>query len=157
MAIKRGFFLAFVALALTVGTAFASHTAIGLTSTLLGRGTMDRADLSGLVRELGAMRKMARSDVAVVRASIAPGGTTDWHGHPGPSIVVVTVGTVRLLEPTANGDCQVEDYVAGEAFFHQEGAHNFVNPSGTVTAEFLVTYFAPAGPLLIHATDPGTC
>jgi hypothetical protein len=156
MKIKRGFALAFVALALAVSSASATHTSIGLSSSLLGRGTMDRADLSALVRELGAMRALSRSDVAVVSASLQPGGTTDWHGHPGPSIVVVTAGTIRLLEPTANG-CRVSDYSAGEAFFHREGNHNFVNPSGTVTAQFLVTYFAPAGPLLLHTSDPSTC
>jgi hypothetical protein len=157
MKVKRGIALAFVALAFTVGSATATHTSVGLSSTLLGRGTMDRSALSGLVRELGAMRSMAQSDVAVVQASLLPNGTTDWHGHPGPSVVVVTAGTIRLIEPAPAGGCSVTDYSAGQAFFHQEGAHNFVNPSGTVTAQFLVTYFAPPGPLLVHTPDPGTC
>jgi hypothetical protein len=103
------------------------------------------------------MHRMARADVAVVRATLAAGGTTDWHGHPGPSMVVITAGTIRVIEPGPGGTCVTNDYGVGEAFFHGQGAHNFVNPSAAVAAEFLVTYFAPAGPLLVHEADPGTC
>lgn len=157
MAFKRALVLAVLMLVTTVGAALATHTSIGLSSTLLGRGTWDRADLSALAHELGDMHRMSRSDVAVVRATLAAGGSTDWHGHPGPSVVVVTAGTISLLEPTATGGCTVTDYTQGQAFFHAQGAHNFVNPSNVTQAEFLVTYFSPAGPLLVHEADPGTC
>ena len=154
MPIKRAFVLALLAIATTVGAALATHTSAGLTSQLLGRGSWDRPMLSEFVNELGDVHRYGESTVAVVRATLAPDGTTDWHGHPGPSVVVVTAGTIRVIEPAAGGGCRQADYEAGEAFFHGEGAHTFVNPSATTAAEFLVTYFAPSGPLLTHT---GTC
>ena len=155
MAIKRAAILGTLLAVTTVSAVLASHTAVGLSSTLLGRGTWDRADLSELVNELAPMHRATSSDVAVVRATLAGGGTTDWHGHPGPSVVVVTAGELDVTEPAPGGGCATTRYRAGQAFFHTEGAHNFVNPSGTVQAEFLVTYFAPAGPLLVH--EPPAC
>lgn len=157
MAMKRSLVLAMVVLVVTAGAALATHTSVGLSSTLLGRATWDRADLSALANELGELHRMNGSDVAVVRATLAAGGTTDWHGHPGPSVVVVTTGALRVLERSPSGGCAVTDYNAPRAFFHAEGAHNFVNPSNSTPAEFIVTYFAPAGPLLVHEADPGTC
>lgn len=157
MAIRRSLALAILGLATTAGVVLATHTSAGLSSTLLGRASWDRADLSALAHELGTLQRLDGSDVAVVRATLGPGGTTDWHGHPGPSVVVVTSGTIRVLEPAPGKGCTVTDYAAPRAFFHAEGAHNFVNPSATATAEFLVTYFAPAGPLLSHEPNPGTC
>jgi hypothetical protein len=157
MAIRRSLALAIVVLATTAGAVFATHTSAGLSSTLLARATWDRADLSALAHELGALHQLDGSDVVVVRATLAPGGTTDWHGHPGPSVAVVTSGTIRVLEPAPGQGCIVTDYASPQAFFHSEGAHNFVNPSTTTEAEFLVTYFAPAGPLLSHEANPGTC
>ena len=157
MAIKRAAVLAILVVIMAAGTALATHTSVGLTSTLLGRGSWDRAMFNDFRRELRSMRWAEGSDVAVVKATLAPGGTTDWHGHPGPSVVVVTAGTIRVLEPTRRGGCRVTDFTAGQAFFHEEGAHNFVNPSSAGTTEFLVTYFAPAGPLLVHEPNPGTC
>lgn len=155
MPVKRSFVLALLAIATTVGATLATHTSAGLTSQLLGRGTWDRPMLSEFVNELGDAHRSHESTVAVVRATLAPSGTTDWHGHPGPSVVVVTAGTIRLIEPAAGGGCRQSDHQAGEAFFRAEGAHNFVNPSAATQAEFLVTYFAPTGPLLTH--DTGSC
>jgi quercetin dioxygenase-like cupin family protein len=156
MTIKRASLFAIVVLMLSAHAALATHTASGLSSTLLGRGTWDRAALSELANELGDLHRMGGSDVAVVRASLAPGGTTDWHGHPGPSAIVVTAGTIRVIEATSSGRCEVSDFAAGQAFFHSQDAHTFVNP-GTSTAEFYVVYFSSAGPLLVHEPDPGTC
>ena len=103
MPIKRAFVLALLALATTVGAALATHTSAGLTSQLLGRGSWDRPMLSEFVNELGDVHRYGESTVAVVRATLAPDGTTDWHGHPGPSVVVVTAGTIRVIEPAAGG------------------------------------------------------
>jgi len=153
---RRALILAVLVALATAGAVLATHTSVGLTSTLLGRGQWDRADLVTFVRELGAMHAPATSTVAVVRATLAAGGTTDWHGHPGPSVVVVTVGTIRVVEPAPRGGCTTADYPAGQAFFHSEGAHTFLNP-GTSPAEFLVTYVAPPGPLLVHEPAHAGC
>lgn len=154
MNLKRAALLALVALTLTAHAALATHTSSGLSSSLLGRGTWDRADLAALVRGLGASHHMSGSDVAIVRATLAAGGTTDWHGHPGPSAVVVTAGSIRVVQALPGGTCSTTDYAAGTSFFHSEAAHTFLN-TGAITAEFYVVYFAPAGGLLVHEPNPG--
>jgi len=150
MRIKRAALLAGLILAVTGGAAVATHTSVGLTSTLLGRGTWSDDSARAFVKDLKAIKRWDSSTVAVVRATLDAGGTTDWHGHPGPSVVVVTQGTIRVTEPTRNGGCRQTDYVANQAFVHDMSSHNFTNP-GATQAEFYVTYFAPAGPLLSHA------
>ena len=157
MALKRGILFASMLAVVVTGTAIATHTSVGLSSTLLGRGSGDRATLAALVAELGSMHALGTSDVAVVRATLAAGGTTDWHGHPGPSIVVVTAGTIQVVEPGPGGRCIATDHPTGSSFFHGEGAHTFVNTSTAVAAEFLVVYFVPAGPLLVHEPSAAAC
>lgn len=154
MNLKRAALMALVALSLTAHAAMATHTSSGLTSSLLGRGTWDRADLAALASEQGPLHRMPASDVAIVRATLAAGGTTDWHGHPGPSAVVVTAGSIRVVQSLPGGACSTTDYAAGTSFFHSEAAHTFINP-GSVSAEFYVVYFAPAGGLLVHDPNPG--
>lgn len=156
MGTKRAGVVAIAALLLTAHAALATHTSSGLASSLLARGSWDRADLAALGKELGDLHRMSGSDVAIVRATLAAGGSTDWHGHPGPSAVVVTAGTIRVLQATPNGGCSGADYAAGQSFFHSQAAHTFLNP-GAVAAEFYVVYFSPAGGLLVHEPDPGTC
>lgn len=156
MSIKRAALVAITALSLSATAALATHTSSGLSSSLAGRGTWSRADLAALAGELGSLHRLPASDVAIVRATLQAGGTTDWHGHPGPSAVVVTAGTIRVLEATPSGRCSTADYPAGTSFFHSEAAHTFINP-GSAAAEFYVVYFAPAGGLLVHEPDPGTC
>ena len=70
---------------------------VGLTSQLLARGAAGevrlRDDAMGL--KLSARRA---TDVAVVQATLAAGGTTGWHRHPGPSLVLVKTGALTMVE-----------------------------------------------------------
>lgn len=153
MAIKRSIGLALVGLVVTAGVAVATHTATGLTTLNTWRGTMDRADLSTFAGQLGPRHQARTSDLFVVRASLAAGGSTDWHGHTGPSIVLVTSGAIEVVETTPSGACESTTYHAGQAFYHIEGGHTFINGS-TTTAEFLVTYFVPSGSPVTHPPAP---
>src|SRR5512146_88316 len=38
------------------------------------------------------------SDIYVVRNSIAIGGQSGWHSHPGPSLITVTLGEITVYE-----------------------------------------------------------
>lgn len=153
MAVKRGLLLAIVVLAVTAGAVLATHNASGLATLATWRGTMDRADLSSLVGKLGDMHRIGESDLFVVRASLAAGGSTAWHGHTGPSIVVVTDGSIEVSEATPSGGCAVTTYHKGDAFFHTERAHTFDNRTAT-TAEILVAYFVPSGSPVTHPPAP---
>jgi quercetin dioxygenase-like cupin family protein len=156
MRIRRAMVAAFTATALTAGVALATHQASGLSSTLQARGAWDRAERTAFLSALSRQGTADTSEVAVVKVSLTPGGYTYWHGHPGPSVVVVTAGAVTVLEPTAAGGCESRTYEAGDAFFHGAGNHDFRN-LGTEAAELYITYFVSSWPPLIHTEDPTTC
>jgi len=83
------------------------------------------------------------------------GGTTGWHIHPGPVVVVIKSGA--LTEIQSDG-CMVV-HPAGSAFFEQPNeVHNVVNQFAGVT-EVYATFLSPTGTQpLIPATNPGnTC
>lgn len=95
-------------------------------------------------------------DVAAVRATLAAGGSTGWHSHPLPSLVIVKAGSLTMREPRA-GQCSTREFTAGQAFIHPAGPHIFSN-AGTTELEFYVAYFAPVGAgLLIDAPAPTEC
>ena len=138
------------------GTAALATPPSGLTSTLLARGSLSRHDRIQLLAGLTQHIKPRSSDVAMVRATLDPGGTTGWHDHPGPSVVILAAGTLTISEAKGRG-CRVTRVSAAagqKAFFHPDDVHRFDNKGKTV-AEFYITYFAPtATPLLIDVPDP---
>ena len=134
----------------------------GLSSQLLARGAGGELRIHDKSMGLKIDARQP-TDAAVVRATLDPGGSTGWHGHPGPSIVVVKTGAITMYEGDREGrrdeHCSVSRFGAGTAFVHPEDAHTFVNETGAVT-EFYVVYLGPAGaaPLLNDvATAPTGC
>jgi quercetin dioxygenase-like cupin family protein len=92
------------------------------------------------------------TDVLQADLIFQPGGTTGWHIHPGPVVVVIKSGALTEIE--SNGCMTV--HPAGSAFFEQpDDVHNVVNQTGGVT-EVYATFLSPLGTQpLIPATDPG--
>jgi quercetin dioxygenase-like cupin family protein len=86
---------------------------------------------------------------------LAPGGSTGWHTHPGPAVVAIKSGMLRL---TDGEGCQSRTYTSGQAFVDpgQGHVHLGTNP-GSENAVIYVTYFdVPAGDSpRIDADDPG--
>jgi quercetin dioxygenase-like cupin family protein len=156
MRTTRAFVLAVLAIVLLSGVVLATHQALGLSSSIQARGSWDRDDRSEFLAALAGQGKSGGSEVAVVKASLTAGGYTYWHGHPGPSVVIVTAGEVTVLEPTADGACTRHTYGPGQAFFHGMSNHDFRN-EGSVTAEFTITYFVTSWPPLTHTEEPGAC
>jgi quercetin dioxygenase-like cupin family protein len=101
---------------------------------------------------------MARkpTDLALVRATLVPGGSTGWHGHAGQSIVIVARGSLTMREPH-RGHCAEHGYGVGQAFAHPTSDHDFV--AGPDGAEFVVAYFLPAGaaPAPVDRPLPDAC
>ncbi|MFD5099560.1 cupin domain-containing protein [Streptomyces albidochromogenes] len=118
----------------------------GVTGTVLATGTSS-----------GTMKVEAEgvTDVVVRTITIAPGGSTGWHHHPGQLIAVVQKGTLsRTL-----GDCSVETTSAGQSFIEPSGPkHRHIGRNlGTEPVVLYVTYMLPAGsPLSVDAEAP-TC
>lgn len=135
-----------------VGTALATHGP-PFHSALLADGTWSRSERVEFLSALAAQGNLASSRVVTVSVTLDPLSTIDWHGHPGPSAVVVTGGSLQVTERAPSGTCTTVPYGQGAAFFHTAGPHVFTNPS-TSPATFVVTYFAPAGPL-VHPAGPG--
>ncbi len=90
---------------------------------------------------------------------IAPGGTTGWHSHPGPVVVLVKAGELTLYSAD-DPACAPRTYTAEQSFIDtgQGHAHIAFNTAEENT-ELLVTYFdVPAGmPFRLDAPDPGHC
>ena len=61
------------------------------------------------------------TDLYVVNNTISPGGTTGWHSHPGPSLILVTAGMVTNYASDAP-NCAPEAYTAGQGFVDPGGA-----------------------------------
>lgn len=98
----------------------------GLSSVVIARATMASAF---------SIDVAAATDILNQTITIAPGGSTGWHGHPGTTMVAVSAGTGTFV----HSDCTTTTYTAGMAFLDTPGTqHNFRN-DGTE-------------PLIIHAT-----
>ena len=85
-------------------------------------------------------------EVVVQEITIAPGGTTGWHSHPGPVVVVVKAGTLTYVR-VSGGECVATPYPAGTAFVDsgQGHAHTAFN-MGSENLVLMATYFdVPVG------------
>ena len=82
--------------------------AVGVTPTLIGRGTYEPFKVgtaSDAPLEFDAKAKTP-VDIVVRTHDYAPGGSTGWHTHPGPVFITVVEGEVTFYErddPTCTG------------------------------------------------------
>jgi quercetin dioxygenase-like cupin family protein len=91
--------------------------------------------------------------------TIAPGGTTGWHTHPGPAVVVIKSGSFTLYDgddPTCTGGV----YSAGQVFIDPGRGHVHIGRNeGSQNVELYVTFLdVPVGESpRIDAAAPGNC
>ena len=155
--------------AVGVGTAIATPGTGILGSPILARGTLE-ADHghhghSHKRHKPVKITLQTPSDVAVQQVTIAPGGSTGWHSHPGPAVVIVKSGSFTLYD----GDdrkCRGTTYsvepgsTVGKVFIDEGRGHVHIGRNeGTTNTELYVTYLdVPAGALpRIDVPDPGNC
>jgi quercetin dioxygenase-like cupin family protein len=124
-------------------------------SVPLARGAAGTFDIQDAGVHLAAT---ASTDVVMVQTTVQPHSSTGWHTHPGPSMVIVKSGAVRLIEPRDRYGCTEETFAAGAAFAHPADVHDVANDSAS-PAVVVITYFVPAGasPALVPATPPPGC
>jgi len=90
---------------------------------------------------------------------IAPGGSTGWHSHPGPVVVLIKSGQMSFYDgddPT----CTARTYSAGEAFVDSGQGHvHIARNEGSENLEVWAVYFdvPPGGAFRIDAPSPGNC
>jgi len=95
----------------------------------------------------------------VQKITIAPGGNTGWHSHPGPVVVVIEKGTMSFYD-AEDPTCTVRTYTAGQVFIDSGQGHvHIARNEGFENLVLLATYFdVPVGGLFrIDAPNPGNC
>jgi hypothetical protein len=150
---------AMIVLPLAAGIGLATPGIGILGAPVVARGT--HADLLNVRSKAGVKIKTKSSvDFVTQQILIAPGGTTGWHGHPGPVLVTVKSGELTLVYAN-DTSCAGRKYTAGQSFVDRgdEIVHTAVNQGGE-NLEFWATYFvpgAPGTPARIDAANPGNC
>lgn len=95
------------------------------------------------------------TEVTTTHISVAAGGHTAWHYHPGPHVVAVKAGPVTVYET----DCTVRGtFETGHGFFDPGSTrgrhvHTLYNP-GPGVAEVVITDFREPGRKLTIPVDP---
>ena len=82
----------------------------------------------------------APTDTVVLTTTIAPGGSTGWHSHPGPAFIVVTSGTLTVYDGT-DPACTPHQYGQGSGFFDPGFGHvHIARNEGTTPVTVVQTY-----------------
>lgn len=98
-------------------------------------------------------------DTVVQQIVIAPGGTTGWHSHPGPVVVLIASGEMKFYSGDS-ASCTAITYAAGQAFIDSGQGHvHIARNEGTENLVIWATYFdvPPGRPFRIDAPSPGNC
>jgi quercetin dioxygenase-like cupin family protein len=147
-----------VAVVALAGVALATP-ATNFTTEVLARGSAGRLHAKHDGIRL-TTRHGVSADVAVATVTIAPGGSSGWHHHPGIVVVVVKEGTVSFY----NKRCRADVHRAGEAFIETEDSPGLAKNTGPGTAIVEATFIvpastppAPATPLRIDDPQPKRC
>ena len=127
--------LVFVLGLLAIAGAALATPGIGTVGVVQARGTIED---SSSVRQwdgelfLTSFRLAGGTDVVTQSLTVAPGGTTGWHGHPGPVLVTVKSGALTVVYAD-DTSCQGTTYTAGQSFidFGNVKVHTALNRGPT--------------------------
>jgi quercetin dioxygenase-like cupin family protein len=158
-------------LVVCLGAAFYGGTVLattqsGVSTTIYAKSTFARLNLRGFAFTPGTrpplwltdISALGASDVYVVDNKIAPGGTTGWHSHPGPSLIHVVSGTVTNYQAD-DPSCTPHVYSAGSGFVDPGGESvHMLRNEGSVPAETIAVQFLPQGATRrIEKPEPVNC
>jgi len=155
---------AFLLLLNVVSTTLGTPASGVVSAPILARGDfLDQVDVRiKLTTSHGTVVSNAPSagEVIVQEITIAPNGTTGWHSHPGPVVVVVKGGALTYVRED-QGVCVETVYPAGTAFVDpgQGHIHTAFN-RGTESLVLYATYFdVPTGtsPRIYEPVVPAAC
>src|SRR5215211_29439 len=136
-------------LALFVGVALATPPS-GVTATPLTRATLGEFKAKNDGIKVKSLQRSA--DIAIVKVTIEPGGSTGWHHHPGVVLVSVGSGTVTEYDE----QCEQTVIQAGEGFVESRDEVHIVHNEGNVDAVLYVTFIVPTTtpPTGLTISDP---
>lgn len=125
----------------------------GITRVELARATVDSfhvdsSDVKMFVKN--------RADIVTQEVTVAIGGSTGWHIHPGSAFVLVRSGTFALTR--ADG-CQTQVYHAGEGFVEAPLDVHIGRNVGSVPVDIIATYtnVPIGGAVAISVAAPPDC
>lgn len=137
-----------------------------LSSFVMARASFtDRVDVKFSVKDSHKGTEVigvnGAQQTVVQQIVLLPNGSTGWHSHPGPVVVLVKSGSLTLYsgdDPT----CTPRTYSAGEAFVDSGQGHVHLarNLDATQNVELWATYFdvpPPPAPFRLDAAAPGNC
>ena len=133
-------------------------TATGFTATPVAKGVYGEMDLNADKSGTWDLKLKTKSDtdVYVTRNSIAIGGQSGWHTHPGPSLITVTVGEITVYEADL---CTPRVYRAGEGSIDLGSGHVHLirNESGAAAETVVVQLIAHDATRRIDVPEPNNC
>jgi hypothetical protein len=130
--------------------------AVGVTPTLIGRGTYGAFVVKSARSSLVDFTAKAKAplDIVVRTHAYATGSSTGWHTHPGPVFITVLEGTVAFYEyddPT----CTPRIVSTGQGYVDTGHGHIGRNESGQPAKDVSVI-LAPVGmPFRGELEEPG--
>jgi quercetin dioxygenase-like cupin family protein len=133
-------------------------TMAGVATATLGSGvTIEPVG----VGKIGRQFKITQGNdfgVVIARYTIAPGGTTGWHSHPGKAVVAIQSGELTLYR-NVDGTCKTKTVGAGEGFIEIPSVVHMARNEGSAPLVFgAVLFRIPAsGVTRIDQPDPGVC
>lgn len=121
------------------GAAVAGATpSFGSVSVVLARGLV--TEDTKINTKAIKLKTSAPYEIVTQTVTIQPGGTSGWHGHPGPVFVAVKTGTVTVYDAS----CVPRRYSAGQGFV--EGTEPaVVRNEGATVSESYATLLVPSG------------
>jgi quercetin dioxygenase-like cupin family protein len=104
------------------------------------------------------IRTQGRSDAYLIDNTFAPGGTTGWHSHPGPSLIFVVAGTITNYTAD-DASCGGHAYAAGSGFIDAGGDDvHMLRNDGAAPAETIAMQLLPSGAdRKVDKPDPPGC
>lgn len=142
-AVKRlSVFGAIAALALSAASVIATP-GTGATASILAQGVFDPISTS----QAGGLESV------IQEVTIAPGGHTGWHTHPGGTVIIVESGTFSFYNDT----CALTTIPAGRGVVEPGGQVQLARNEGAVPLVLTVVYFdiaSPDGPVRADAATP---
>jgi hypothetical protein len=132
---------------------------VGFTSTLIARGNLGTFHIQSKVDGYDVeLKSHDNTDIAVANIGITSGGSSGWHYHPGPVLVVVKSGTITFYRAD-NPNCAPDVYGPNTSFTEQDGIVGNARNEGAVDVVAVATFFAPPAPspLRIDAAKPDNC
>lgn len=132
--------------------------AVDFVASVIGRGNLGTFNIQSPGTGYDVLLKTHdNTDIVVANIEIGPGGSSGWHSHPGPVLIVVKSGTVTFYEAN-DPTCSPTVHPAGTSFIELGGDVAIARNEGELHASSVATFFVPAGsPTRIDAPNPGNC